>query len=38
MLPIYTRTGQVVKPMLTDQWFVAMSKVGEGEKIGRAHV
>ena len=31
MLPICARTGQVVEPMLTDQWFVAMSKVGEGE-------
>ncbi|KKW68731.1 valine--tRNA ligase [Lampropedia cohaerens] len=26
MLPICTRTGQVVEPMLTDQWFVAMTK------------
>ncbi|SHF47868.1 valyl-tRNA synthetase [Lampropedia hyalina DSM 16112] len=26
MVPICTRTGQVVEPMLTDQWFVAMSK------------
>ena len=26
MLPICARTGQVVEPMLTDQWFVAMSK------------
>lgn len=31
MLPICARTGQVVEPMLTDQWFVAMSKVGKGE-------
>ena len=31
MVPICTRTGQVVEPMLTDQWFVAMSKVGEGD-------
>ncbi|MBS7806756.1 valine--tRNA ligase [Variovorax sp. PCZ-1] len=28
MLPICARTGQVVEPMLTDQWFVAMSKPG----------
>ena len=31
MVPRCARTGQVVEPMLTDQWFVAMSKVGEGE-------
>ncbi len=29
MLPICARTGQVVEPMLTDQWFVAMTKVGD---------
>jgi valyl-tRNA synthetase len=28
MVPICDRTGQVIEPMLTDQWFVAMSKVG----------
>jgi valyl-tRNA synthetase len=28
MLPICARTGQVVEPMLTDQWFVAMSSQG----------
>ena len=27
-VPICERTGQVVEPMLTDQWFVAMSKPG----------
>jgi valyl-tRNA synthetase len=27
MVPRCARTGQVVEPMLTDQWFVAMSKV-----------
>ncbi len=26
MVPICTRTGQVVEPMLTDQWFVAMNQ------------
>ncbi len=26
MVPICTRTGQVVEPMLTDQWFIAMNK------------
>ena len=29
-VPICTRTGQVVEPMLTDQWFVAMTKPGKG--------
>ena len=28
MVPICTRTGQVIEPMLTDQWFVAMTKPG----------
>jgi valyl-tRNA synthetase len=32
MLPICARTGQVVEPMLTDQWFVAMSKNDAGGK------
>jgi valyl-tRNA synthetase len=27
MVPRCDRTGQVIEPMLTDQWFVAMSKV-----------
>jgi valyl-tRNA synthetase len=27
MVPRCSRTGQVVEPMLTDQWFVAMNKV-----------
>jgi valyl-tRNA synthetase len=27
MVPRCARTGQVVEPMLTDQWFVAMTKV-----------
>ena len=26
MVPLCTRTGQVIEPMLTDQWFVAMNK------------
>jgi valyl-tRNA synthetase len=29
MVPRCARTGQVVEPMLTDQWFVAMSKVSD---------
>jgi len=28
MVPRCARTGQVIEPMLTDQWFVAMSKPG----------
>ena len=28
MLPICARTGQVIEPMLTDQWFVAMQSQG----------
>ena len=37
-VPICARTGQVVEPMLTDQWFMAMNKAGaDGESIaGRA--
>ncbi|MDO5289432.1 MAG: valine--tRNA ligase [Pseudomonadota bacterium] len=31
MVPRCARTGQVIEPMLTNQWFVAMTKVGEGE-------
>jgi valyl-tRNA synthetase len=29
MVPRCARTGQIVEPMLTDQWFVAVSKVSE---------
>jgi valyl-tRNA synthetase len=36
MLPICARTGQVVEPMLTDQWFVAMNKVSEQDPTGRS--
>ncbi|MCE1192933.1 MAG: valine--tRNA ligase [Acidovorax sp.] len=39
MVPICTRTGQVIEPMLTDQWFVAMSKVareGTGDPTGKS--
>jgi valyl-tRNA synthetase len=37
-VPRCARTGQVVEPMLTDQWFMAMSQAGpDGESIaGRA--
>jgi valyl-tRNA synthetase len=30
MVPRCARTGQVVEPMLTDQWFMAMTKPGPG--------
>src|SRR5574340_748228 len=30
MVPRGDRTGAVIEPMLTDQWFVAMSKAGAG--------
>ncbi|AVP58327.1 valine--tRNA ligase [Pulveribacter suum] len=36
MVPVCTRTGQIIEPMLTDQWFVAMSKVGEGDATGKS--
>ncbi|WP_066342094.1 valine--tRNA ligase [Azohydromonas lata] len=32
MVPRCARTGQIVEPMLTDQWFVAMSKPGADGK------
>ncbi len=32
MVPRCTRTGQVVEPMLTDKWFVAMTKPGHDGK------
>jgi valyl-tRNA synthetase len=36
MVPICTRTGQIVEPMLTDQWFVAMSKVSDQDPTGKS--
>lgn len=36
MVPRCARTGQVIEPMLTDQWFVAMNKVGEGDATGKS--
>ena len=36
MVPICTRTGQVIEPMLTDQWFVAMSKVSDKDPTGKS--
>ena len=32
MGPVCARTGAVVEPMLTDQWFVALSKVSESDQ------
>nr|MBA2722235.1 class I tRNA ligase family protein [Methylibium sp.] len=32
MVPRCARTGQVIEPMLTDQWFVAVAKAGPGGK------
>ena len=36
MLPICARTGQVVEPMLTDQWFVAMNQVSPQDPSGKS--
>ncbi|MBS0291879.1 MAG: valine--tRNA ligase, partial [Proteobacteria bacterium] len=39
MVPICTRTGQVIEPMLTDQWFIAMNQVakdGTGDATGKS--
>ena len=36
MLPICARTGQVVEPMLTDQWFVAMNEVSPHDPSGKS--
>jgi len=36
MVPVCTRTGQIVEPMLTDQWFVAMSKVSDKDPSGKS--
>ncbi|MBL0917929.1 MAG: valine--tRNA ligase [Hydrogenophaga sp.] len=36
MLPICARTGAVVEPMLTDQWFIAMTKVSEQDPTGKS--
>ena len=35
MVPRCARTGQVIEPMLTDQWFVAMNQVGQGDVTGK---
>jgi valyl-tRNA synthetase len=36
MVPRCARTGQVIEPMLTDQWFVAMSKVSDQDPTGKS--
>ena len=36
MVPRCARTGQVIEPMLTDQWFVAMRKVGAADPGGQS--
>ena len=36
MVPICDRTGQVIEPMLTDQWFMAMNKVSEQDPTGKS--
>ena len=36
MVPRCARTGQIVEPMLTDQWFVAMSKVSDKDPTGKS--
>jgi len=36
MVPRCARTGQVVEPMLTDQWFVAMSQAGKDDPTGKS--
>ena len=36
MVPRCARTGQVIEPMLTDQWFVAMNKVSAQDPSGKS--
>ncbi|MFZ3139902.1 valine--tRNA ligase [Polaromonas sp.] len=36
MVPRCTRTGQVIEPMLTDQWFVAVNKVSAQDPAGKS--
>ncbi|WP_416559199.1 valine--tRNA ligase [Limnohabitans sp. yimb22184] len=36
MVPRCARTGQVIEPMLTDQWFVAMNQVAQGDATGKS--
>ncbi|MBK9236313.1 MAG: valine--tRNA ligase [Rhodoferax sp.] len=36
MVPRCARTGQIIEPMLTDQWFVATSKVSPADPTGKS--
>ncbi len=36
VVPRCARTGQIVEPMLTDQWFVAMTKVSDKDPSGKS--
>ena len=36
MVPRCERTGQIIEPMLTDQWFVAMTKVSDQDPTGKS--
>ena len=36
MVPVCARTGAVVEPMLTDQWFVALSKVSDTDPTAKS--
>lgn len=36
MVPRGDRTGSVIEPMLTDQWFVAMTRVGHDDPTGKS--
>jgi valyl-tRNA synthetase len=35
-VPRCERTGQIIEPMLTDQWFVAMTKVSDKDPAGKS--
>ncbi len=36
VVPRCERTGQIIEPMLTDQWFVAMNKVSDQDPTGKS--
>ena len=36
MVPVCARTGAVVEPMLTDQWFVAVNKISPQDPTGKS--
>ncbi|MFM8757040.1 MAG: valine--tRNA ligase, partial [Limnohabitans sp.] len=36
MVPRCARSGQVIEPMLTDQWFIAMNQIGQGDATGKS--